>query len=62
MYCQVPTHNLNILFIFSYNVHLRIIGCLCYASSSEIKGDKFEGKGIRCVLVNGNISLWSKGI
>lgn len=31
--------------------HLRIIGCLCYASGSEKKGDKLEEKGIRCVLV-----------
>lgn len=25
--------------------HLRIIICLCYASSSEKKGDEFEAKG-----------------
>lgn len=31
--------------------HLRIIGCPCYASSSEKKGDKFKGKEIICVLV-----------
>lgn len=31
--------------------HLRIIGCLCYGSGSEKKGDKFEGKGIRSIML-----------
>ena len=31
--------------------HLRIIGCLCYGKSSDRRNDKFEGKGIRSILV-----------
>uniref|UniRef100_A0A803LN93 Integrase catalytic domain-containing protein n=1 Tax=Chenopodium quinoa TaxID=63459 RepID=A0A803LN93_CHEQI len=31
--------------------HLRIIGCLCYASNTDKKLDKFGNKGVRCVLV-----------
>ncbi|KAL2892600.1 Retrovirus-related Pol polyprotein from transposon TNT 1-94 [Bienertia sinuspersici] len=31
--------------------HLRVIGCLCYASGGLKKGDKFEEEGIRSVLI-----------
>lgn len=31
--------------------HLRVIGCLCYASGTKNPTDKFEGRGIRSILV-----------
>uniref|UniRef100_A0A803KWT5 Reverse transcriptase Ty1/copia-type domain-containing protein n=1 Tax=Chenopodium quinoa TaxID=63459 RepID=A0A803KWT5_CHEQI len=31
--------------------HLKVIGCLCYASNMHRKGDKFVAKATRCVLI-----------
>lgn len=31
--------------------HLRVIGCLCYATNSHTKGDKFAPKARTCMLI-----------
>ncbi|GKB02325.1 putative RNA-directed DNA polymerase, partial [Tanacetum coccineum] len=31
--------------------HLRIIGCLCYAANVKPHKDKFENRGVKCVLI-----------
>ena len=31
--------------------HLRVIGCLCYAAVTKPHKDKFENRGIKCILI-----------
>lgn len=31
--------------------HLRTIGCLCYASNTNRRSDKFDARGVRCVPI-----------
>ena len=31
--------------------HLRVIGCLCYAAVTKPHKDKFDNKGLKCVLL-----------
>lgn len=30
---------------------LKVIGCLCYATNSNTKGDKFAPKAKRCIML-----------